>query len=91
MLSLYEDSFFTFRFSGDRVISRFRLEGVDAGRHVAVFRVDYGTSQRQDLLARAIVGEGGWVNLPEPMIVKAGDAFIADCGNRSLPSGDTSD
>ena len=28
------------------------------------------------LLATGIVGEGGWVDFPEPIIVKAGDAFI---------------
>jgi hypothetical protein len=29
------------------------------------------------LLATAIVGEGGWVDLPEPIIVRAGEAFVA--------------
>lgn len=31
----------------------------------------------QGLLATATVGEGGWVDLAEPIIVQAGDGFIA--------------
>jgi hypothetical protein len=34
MLPLYEDPHFTFRFADDRIIPRFHLEGVQAGRHV---------------------------------------------------------
>ena len=29
------------------------------------------------LLATATVGDGGWVDLQEPIIVRAGEAFIA--------------
>jgi mannose-6-phosphate isomerase-like protein (cupin superfamily) len=36
-----------------------------------------GTSERLRLLARAAVSEGGWVDLAEPIIVKAGEAFVA--------------
>jgi hypothetical protein len=36
MLPLYEDPHVTFRCASDRVIPRFRLEGVPAGRHVSV-------------------------------------------------------
>lgn len=32
MLPLYEDPCFTFRFADDRIIPRFHLEGVEAGR-----------------------------------------------------------
>jgi hypothetical protein len=28
-------------------------------------------------MATATVGEGGWVELTEPIIVKAGEAFVA--------------
>jgi hypothetical protein len=35
-----------------------------------------GTGERLGLLATAAVGEGGWVDLSEPIIVQAGDAFI---------------
>ena len=34
-------------------------------------------ASRLVLLARTTVGEGGWVDLMEPIIVRAGDAFIA--------------
>lgn len=32
MTPLYEDRWYTFRFSDDRIIPRFHLEGVEAGR-----------------------------------------------------------
>ena len=38
---------------------------------------DAGTGERLGLLATATVGEGGWVDLPEPIIVRAGETFIA--------------
>ena len=62
MLPLYEEPHFTFRFADDRSVPRFHLEGVAAGR--------------RGLLATATAGEGGWVELTEPIIVKAGEAFI---------------
>jgi hypothetical protein len=77
MRPLYEDPHFTFRFADDRLIPRFHLEGVEAGRQVSVFKIDAGTGERLGLLATATVGEGGWVNLAEPIIVKAEDAFVA--------------
>ena len=77
MLPLYEDPHFTFRFADDRIIPRFHLEGVPVGRRVSVFRIDPGTGKRLGLLATARMGEGGWVDLAEPIIVKAGEAFVA--------------
>lgn len=77
MLPLYEDPHFTFRFSDDRIIPRFHLEGVEAGRRVEIFKIDPGTGERLDLLATATVGEGGWVELAEPIIVRAGETFVA--------------
>ena len=77
MLPLYEDPHFTFRFADDRIIPRFHLEGVEAGRRVKVYKIDPGTGERLGLLATATVGEGGWVDLPEPIIVRAGEAFVA--------------
>jgi hypothetical protein len=77
MLPLYEDLWFTFRFADDRIIPRFHLEGVEAGRRVEVFKIEPATGERLGLLACATVGEGGWVDLSEPIIVRAGDAFIA--------------
>ena len=60
MLPLYQDPWFTFRFPDDRIIPRFHLEGVEAGRHVSVFKIDPGSGERLGLLAVATVGEGGW-------------------------------
>src|SRR5438046_2866681 len=77
MLPLYEDPWFTFRFADNRIITRFHLEGVPAGRHVSVFRIDPGTGERLGLIATGSVGEGGWVDLTEPIQARAGDAFIA--------------
>jgi hypothetical protein len=75
MLPLYEDPHFTLRFADDRIIARFHLEGVEAGQRVEVFKID-PTGGRLGLLATAAVGEGGWVGLPEPIIVRAGETFI---------------
>jgi hypothetical protein len=77
MTPLYEDPCFTFRFAADRLIPRFHLEGVKAGRRISVLKIDPGTGERLGLLATATVGEGGWVDLQEPIIVRAGKAFIA--------------
>jgi hypothetical protein len=76
MRPLHEDPHFTFRFADDRIILRFHLEGVLAGQRVSVYRIDPGTGERLGLLATAMVGEGGWVDLAEPIIVKAGEAFV---------------
>ncbi len=77
MRPLYEEPHFTFRFVEDRIIPRFHLEGVEAGRRVTVFQIDLGTQERLGLLATATVGEGGWVDLREPIKARAGEAFIA--------------
>ena len=77
MLPLYEDPCFAFRFADDRIIPRFHLEGVEAGRRVEVYKIDAGTGERLGLLTTAIVGEGGWVDFTEPIIVRAGEAFVA--------------
>ncbi|HTU22425.1 MAG TPA: hypothetical protein VMG10_30575 [Gemmataceae bacterium] len=80
MLPLYEDPCFTFRFAEDRIIPRFHLEGVGAGRRVKVYKIDPGTQEWLGLLGTATVGKGGWVDLLEPIIVRAGEAFIAVTG-----------
>jgi hypothetical protein len=77
MVPLYQDPWFTFRFSDDRIVPRFHLDGVEVGRHVSVFKIDPGTGDRLGLLTLAAVGDGGWVDLPQPIIVRAGEAFIA--------------
>jgi hypothetical protein len=76
-LRLYHDPHFTFRFADDRLIPRFHLEGVEAGRRVSVFKIDADSGERLDLLATATVGEDGWVDLAEPIIVRTGEAFVA--------------
>jgi hypothetical protein len=77
MTPLYHDPHFTFRFADDRIIPRFHLDGVEVGRRVSVFGIDPTTGERRGLLATATVGEGGWVDLPQPVIVRTGEAFIA--------------
>lgn len=77
MLPLYEEPYFTFRFADDRVVGRFHLGGVGPGRRVRVVRLDPATGERRELLAEAVVGDGGWVELAEPIAVHAGDGFVA--------------
>ena len=77
MIPLHHDPYFTFRFTDDRLIPRFHLEGVEAGRRVSVFQINPTTGERLGLLATATVGEGGWVELSQPIIVRASDAFVA--------------
>ena len=77
MIPLHHDPHFTFRFADDRRIPRFHLEGVETGRRVSVFKIDPGNGERLGLLATATVVEGGWVDLAEAIIVRAGEAFIA--------------
>jgi hypothetical protein len=76
MRPLYDDPCFTFRFADDRIIPRFHLEKVEVGRRISVFRIDPDTGKRLSLLTTATVGEGGWVDLPVPLNVQAGDSFI---------------
>ena len=77
MLPLYEDPWFTFHFADDRLIPRFHLEGVQAGVRMEVFKIDPDSGERLGLLATATVGESGWTDLSEPIIMRAGEAFIA--------------
>ena len=77
MTPLYEDPWYTFRFADDRIIARFNLEGVEAGRRVAVFKIDPDSGERLSLLASAIVGESSWVDLDKPITGRAGEAFFA--------------
>ena len=77
MLPLYQDPHYTFRFADDRIIPRFHLEGVEAGRRVSVFNLDPATGERLGLIATGTVGDGGWVDLHEPFVVRAGGGFVA--------------
>jgi hypothetical protein len=76
MLPLYQDPWFTFRFAEDRIIPRFHLEGVPAGSQVSVFMIDATTGERISLVGTAAVGDCGWVDLRQPIIVRAGEAFV---------------
>jgi hypothetical protein len=53
------------------------LDGVEAGTPVAVYRIDPVTEERRELLTTAVAGEGGWVEVAEPIGVRAGEAFVA--------------
>lgn len=57
MLPLYRDLHFTFRFADDRIIPRFYLDGVQAGRRVSVFKIDRSSDERLGLLAKDATGE----------------------------------
>ena len=74
MIRLYEDPVFRFRFVDDRIVPRFHLDGVDSGRRVIV------TDPSGTRLATGIVGDGGWVDLAEPLIVPAGSGFDVRVG-----------
>jgi hypothetical protein len=76
MLPLYHEPHFTFRFAEDRIIPRFHLEGVEPGRRVSVVGIGPGTAP-PGLPTTATVGDGGWVDLPEPIRVRAGGGFVA--------------
>jgi hypothetical protein len=76
MTPLYEDPCFTFRFADDRIISRIHLEGIEPGRHVSVFKMNPDTGEQLGLLGTATVGEVGWVDLQEPIVVLKGEAFM---------------
>lgn len=77
MIPLYRDPVFTFRFEEDRLIDRFHLEGVGAGLRVTLFRWQADIShQAGPELARCVVGEGGWVTLSPPMVMRAGEGFV---------------
>lgn len=45
-MTLFEEPYSTFRFADDRIIPRFRLEGVGTGRRVTLFRIDPATGER---------------------------------------------
>ena len=77
MTPLYRDPPFTFRFADDRLVPRFHLAGVGPGRRVAVYRLDPATGAPLDRLAEAVTGENGWVDLPEPLVVRAGGGLVA--------------
>lgn len=77
MIPLHRDRHFIFRFGDDRIVPRFHLGDVAAGVRVSVFGYDATAEKRLGLIATATVGEGGWVELPVPVVVRAGEGFVA--------------
>lgn len=75
VVRLYQDPWFTFRFAEDRLIGRFHLEGMAAGARVSIHRID-ATGERVGLVASATVREGGWVELQEAIVMRAGEGFV---------------
>lgn len=76
MTPLHRDLGFTFRFADDRIIPRFHLEGPAPGLDVSVVKID-AAGERLGLLATAVVEEGGWVDLPRPIVVRRGEGLVA--------------
>ena len=76
MTPLHRDPHFTFRFADNRLVPRFHLDGVEPGTPVSVFAIDPESGERLGLIATASVGDGGWVDLPEPLVVQAGRASL---------------
>lgn len=59
------------------MVGRFHLGGVEPGRRVAVYRLAPDGPRWSDRLAEAVVGAAGWVDLPEPLVVRTGGGFVA--------------
>jgi hypothetical protein len=76
MFPLSRDPHFTFRFTEDRIVPRFHLDGVEPGTPVSVFALDPVTGEHLGLIAEAVSGDGGWVDLAEPLVVRAGAGFV---------------
>jgi hypothetical protein len=83
MTPLYQDPWYTFRFEDDRIIPRFHLEGVPAGRRVSVFKINPQTGERLGLLATALVGDGGWVDRLSCEQVKRSSPYRNRLSNRT--------
>lgn len=77
MMPLYEDPWFTIRFADDRIIERIHLEGIGFGTSIILYSIDPTSGARLKTLATATTDADGWVQLPHPLIVQAGDTFIA--------------
>ena len=75
MIALYHEDDFTFRFAEPRVVGRFHLEGVAAGRVVSVHRLASPGDVVGELLAMATVGAGGWVEVTPAFRVDAVSGF----------------
>jgi hypothetical protein len=72
MIPLHRDPHFDFRFAADRIIlaSTSKVSG-PGGRRVSIFKIEPESGERLGLLATATVGEGGWVDLNQPVTLAA--------------------
>ncbi|MFO0865976.1 MAG: hypothetical protein U0744_15225 [Gemmataceae bacterium] len=77
MLPLYRDPHYFFRFDDARIISRVHLEGAKPGLTVKLVRVDPRSMKEGDVIAHAVVEAEGWVEFSPPILVRAGEAFLA--------------
>jgi hypothetical protein len=81
MLPLYHDLHFTFRFAEDRIIPRFHLEGVCRSSGSTLAPGTGGACWRLRPWVRAggwtCTSRSSWVDLHEPILVRAGEAFGA--------------
>ncbi len=75
MTPLHRDDGFTFRFADARLIDRIHLDGVAAGTLVTL--TDLRTGER---LIEAVAGDGGWVPLMPPLLMRAGSGLVARPG-----------
>ena len=75
MPTLYEDPCI-FRFEDARIITRLHLEGIEPGKRVLVRKIDAATGERLGVLATAIVGDGEWVDVSKPSIVRVSVPMI---------------
>lgn len=74
---LYRDPWYTFSFEEDRLIDRFHLDGLAPGHIVTIYRFDSANGKRGDQLDKATVGEEGWVELSEALVMRVGESIIA--------------
>ena len=79
MIELYHEDDFTFRFAEPRVVGRFHLDGVAPGTVVAVRRLRTPGDVVGEMVATAIVGSGGWVEIDPALRVDAANGFRVRC------------
>ncbi len=79
MIALYHEADFTFRFAEPRVVGRFHLDGVTPGTVVAVCRLQSPGDVVGEVLAKATVGAGGWVEIEPALRVDATNGFRVRC------------
>jgi hypothetical protein len=84
MVPLYRDEFYTFTFADARLISRFHLAGAPEGWPIEVYRLDPASGCPTEQIGSAVTGPGGWVDLPAPLVVRAGGGFLVRLGESTV-------